>query len=51
MSCTRVAGCQRHSDDDDVFEATTRLDPDEQAMVRTLIEAVLLKHEAKRWAS
>jgi transcriptional regulator with XRE-family HTH domain len=33
------------------FEATTRLDPDEQTMVRTLIEAVLLKHEAKRWAS
>lgn len=33
------------------FEATARLDPDEQAMVRTLIEAVLLKHEAKRWAS
>ena len=33
------------------FEAVTRLDPDEQAMVRQLIEAVLLKHEARRWAS
>lgn len=33
------------------FEATNDLDPDEQAMVRQLIEAVLLKHQAKRWAS
>jgi transcriptional regulator with XRE-family HTH domain len=33
------------------FEATSRLDPAEQAMVKQLIEAVLLKHEAKRWAS
>ncbi len=33
------------------FEATNELDPDEQAMVRQLIEAVLLKHQAKRWAS
>lgn len=33
------------------FEATAELDPDEQAMVRQLIEAVLLKHQAKRWAS
>jgi transcriptional regulator with XRE-family HTH domain len=33
------------------FEAVTRLDPDEQAMIRQLIEAILLKHEARRWAS
>ncbi len=33
------------------FEATAKLDPDEPAMVRQLIEAVLLKHQAKRWAS
>ena len=33
------------------FEATNRLDPDEQTMIKELIEAVLLKHEAKRWAS
>jgi transcriptional regulator with XRE-family HTH domain len=40
--------------DDDLrlaFEATMHLDPDERAMVKGLIEAVLLKHEAKRWAS
>lgn len=39
--------------DDDLrlaFEATTHLDPDEQTMVRHLIEAVLLRHEARRWA-
>ena len=33
------------------FEATAHLDADEQAMVKGLIEAVILKHEAKRWAS
>jgi transcriptional regulator with XRE-family HTH domain len=33
------------------FEATSHLDPAEQAMVKQLIEAVLLKHEARRWAS
>ena len=33
------------------FEATQHLNPDEQATVRELIEAMLLKHEAKRWAS
>jgi transcriptional regulator with XRE-family HTH domain len=32
------------------FEATKHLDPHEQAVVRELIEAMLLKHEAKRWA-
>ena len=40
--------------DDDLrlaFEATSRLDTDERTMVKQLIEAVLLKHEAKRWAS
>ncbi len=32
------------------FEATQHLDPQEQAVVRELIEAMLLKHEARRWA-
>jgi transcriptional regulator with XRE-family HTH domain len=32
-------------------EATADLHPAEQAMVKQLIEAVLLKHQAKRWAS
>jgi transcriptional regulator with XRE-family HTH domain len=33
------------------FEATRHLTPQEQATVRELIEAMLLKHEARRWAS
>lgn len=33
------------------FDATADLDPAEQAMVKQLIEAVLLNHQAKRWAS
>ena len=33
------------------FEATQHLNPDEQATVREPIEAMLLKHEARRWAS
>lgn len=33
------------------FEATNDLDVDERAMIKNLIEAVLLKHQAKRWAS
>ena len=33
------------------FEATADLDAEERAMIKNLIEAVLLKHEAKRWAS
>ena len=33
------------------FEATRHLTPNEQATVRELIEAMLLKHEARRWAS
>lgn len=30
------------------FEATQRLDPDERTTVRQLIEAILLRHEARR---
>lgn len=33
------------------FEATNDLDADERAMIKNLIEAVLLKHDARRWAS
>lgn len=33
------------------FEATQHLDPQEQAVVRELIEAMLLKHEARRWTT
>lgn len=40
--------------DDDLrlqFEATTRLDEDEKRLVREVIESILLRHEAKRWAA
>ena len=33
------------------FEATQHLDPHEQQLVKELIEAVLLKHDAKRWTT
>lgn len=33
------------------FEATRHLDPEEREMVKGLIEAVLLKHEARRWSN
>jgi transcriptional regulator with XRE-family HTH domain len=33
------------------FEATQHLTPEERAVVLQLIEAMLLKHEARRWAS
>lgn len=33
------------------FEATNDLDADERTMIKNLIEAVLLKHQARRWAS
>jgi hypothetical protein len=31
------------------MEAASRLDPDEQAVVRSVIEGLTLKHEARRW--
>lgn len=40
--------------DDDLrlqFEATTRLNDDEKRLVREVIESILLRHEAKRWAA
>lgn len=33
------------------FEATRHLDPDEQHLVKELIEAILLKHDARRWTT
>jgi len=33
------------------FEATTHLDPDEQAMVRNLVEAIQLRHEVRKITS
>jgi transcriptional regulator with XRE-family HTH domain len=40
--------------DDDLrlqFEATNRLDDESKALVKALLEAVLLRHEARRWAT
>jgi transcriptional regulator with XRE-family HTH domain len=34
-----------------VFEASRNLEPDEREVLRHLIEAMLLKHEARRWTS
>lgn len=31
------------------FEAASRLDADEQRLVREMIEGVLLRHDARRW--
>jgi transcriptional regulator with XRE-family HTH domain len=33
------------------FEAVRHLDPEEREMVKGLIEAVVLKHEARRWTA
>lgn len=33
------------------FEATRQLDPDEQRTIRDVIEALLLKHDARRWTN
>jgi hypothetical protein len=31
------------------FEGTRHLDPDEQAALRQVLEAMLLRHDARRW--
>lgn len=31
------------------FEAVSKLDPEEQTIIKELIEGMLLKHDAKRW--
>ena len=33
------------------FEAVSRLDPDEKKVVRSVIESIILRHEARRWAA
>ena len=33
------------------FEAVSRLDPDEKQVARSLLEGMILKHEARRWSS
>jgi hypothetical protein len=39
--------------DDDLklqFEAVSHFDPDEKKVVRSLLEGMILKHEARRWS-
>lgn len=31
------------------FEAASRLDPDERAVLKAVIDSILLKHDASRW--
>jgi hypothetical protein len=31
------------------FEAAGRLDPEERAVLKAVIDCILLKHDAKRW--
>jgi len=39
--------------DDDLklqFEAVSHFDPEEKKVVRSLLEGMILKHEARRWS-
>ena len=33
------------------FEAVSRLDPEEKKIIRSVIESMILRHEAKRWSN
>lgn len=47
-------GKNERGPDDDLrlqFEAVSRFDPDEKHVVRSLLEGMILKHEARRWQS
>lgn len=51
---TLVFDANERGPDDDLrlqFEATTRLTTDEKHILKTIIESILLSHEAKRWAA
>jgi transcriptional regulator with XRE-family HTH domain len=47
-------GKDERGPDDDLrlqFEAVSRFDADEKQVVRSLLEGMILKHEARRWSS
>jgi hypothetical protein len=47
-----IFGKDERGPDEDLrlqFEAVTKLDADEKAVIKELIEGMLLKHDAKRW--
>jgi hypothetical protein len=33
------------------FEAVLRLDPEEKKVIRSVIESIILRHEARRWSN
>jgi transcriptional regulator with XRE-family HTH domain len=33
------------------FEAVARLDPEEKKVIRSVIESIILRHEARRWSA
>ena len=33
------------------FEAISRLDPEEKKIIRSVIESMILRHEARRWSA
>jgi transcriptional regulator with XRE-family HTH domain len=44
---------QERGPDEDLklqFEAVTRLDPEEKKVIRSVIESIILRHEARRWS-
>jgi transcriptional regulator with XRE-family HTH domain len=45
-------GRDERGPDDDLrlqFEAVSRFDPEEKQVVRSVLEGMILKHEARRW--
>jgi hypothetical protein len=47
-------GKDERGPDDDLrlqFEAVSRFDPEEKSVVRSLLDGMILKHEARRWSS
>jgi hypothetical protein len=33
------------------FEAVSRFDPEEKKIIRSLLDGMILKHEARRWST
>lgn len=49
-----LLGKDERGPDDDLrlqFEAVSRFDADEKQVARSLLEGMILKHEARRWQS
>ena len=49
-----IFGAEERGPDGDLqlqFEAISKFAPDEKRVIKALLEAMILKHEAKRWSS